>query len=151
MNLPEAFRSKRGVTLIELLLACSIILVIGMFMFPIGMAFYYAQMRSSAHDGLESALRKAQQYSITGKNASAHGVKLEDGGYVLYEGSSYAVRDVEEDEVYHIPAAVRVEGFSELHFASITGVPSSAATISLYAGDSESFIHVGSDGLIEQE
>jgi type II secretory pathway pseudopilin PulG len=151
MNLREAFRSKKGITLIELLLACSLILIIGMFMFPIGMSFYYTQMRLSAHEGLENALRKAQQYSMTGKNGSAHGVRLEGAQYILYEGDSYAERTVEEDEVYHISGAVDIEGFTEINFASITGLPSSEATIMLEAGDGESYIRVESEGLIERE
>jgi hypothetical protein len=68
-------------------------------------------------------LRRAQSKAISGEFDSPFGVYLTNENYTLFKGQSYSQRDPQFDEVYELPAIIRVEGLSEIVFIKTEGMP----------------------------
>lgn len=152
MKSPEAFRGKktaRGFTLVELLLVIALTFIVGVFMFPMGISFYRTQMLNETAEGMQSALRRAQTFALSGKQDSVFGVKLLDSSYILFRGDTYAERSASDDEVYAFPTAVEVAGFDEITFEQITGNPSITALITLTSEFKEEAIEITGSGIIQ--
>jgi len=146
MNSLEVSHDK-GFSLIELLLSSSLIMIIGVFMFPLSITFYRTQLLNETREGMQSVLVRAQDFSRTSKGEGVHGVKIEDDSYVLFEGISYADRDPEKDEVYVFPATIEVAP-AEVVFERFTGTPSDALTIQLQVENLQAFVDVSAEGVI---
>lgn len=151
MNSPAAFHvntNKNGFTLVELLLVAALMLMMGALLFPLGITFYRAQMLNETGEGIASVLRKAQSFTITGKNDASYGVRFLPDAYVLYEGASYTLRDISGDEVYPLPSTVILSGFEEVHFEPFSGMPSQTGSIDIATGGESVQIEVLTSGVI---
>lgn len=152
MNSPEVFpnsKRKRGFTLVELLLVIALMLIVGVFMFPLGISFYRSQMTNEAIEGIQSALRRAQTFAITGKHDSSFGVKFSESSYVLFEGESYASRITSEDELYTIGAHIEDGTLDEIVFEPFSGLPSATGVIEVSSGEKSGQIEVTNAGRIQ--
>ncbi len=141
--------SRRGFTLIELLLVMSLMLMVGVFMFPVELSFYRSEILNGADEGLTNALRRAQSFSIAGKHGSAFGVRIEEDAYILFEGESYASRLISEDESFSIPSNLLISGFEEVVFSQHEGLPGTDGALILTLENKTSSILVFPSGLIE--
>lgn len=152
MNSPEAFpnsKKVKGFTLVELLLVIGLMLIIGVFMFPLGISFYRSQMANEAVEGIQSALRQAQTFAITGKHDSSFGVKFFADSYLLFEGESYASRNTTEDELFSIGARIEDVGPDEVVFELFSGLPSATGTIEVTSGEKSGQVEVAQTGRIQ--
>ncbi len=152
MNSLEAFpnsKERRGFTLVELLLVIALMLIVGVFMFPLGISFYRSQMANEAIEGIQSALRRAQTFSMTGKHDSSFGVKFFEDSYLLFEGESYASRDTSQDELYAIGAHIEDSSLDEVVFELFSGSPSAAGVIEVSSGEKSGQIEVTEAGRIQ--
>ncbi len=149
MSLPEISHVK-GFTLAELLVVVALMLVVGMFMFPLGIQFYRSQMLNESSEGISSALRRAQHLSRTGAYDSTFGVRVIDGGYVLFSGETYDSRDVTQDESHSLPATISITGLQEVSFELFTGNPSATGTLTVQTDTAEASVTVQDSGFIVQ-
>ena len=153
MNLQEVFlRSGEsvGFTLIELLLAVSLVAIIGVFMFPVGISFHRSQMLSETTSGVETALRKAQNFAMTGKNETSYGVKILDDSYIIFEGDTFDSRVTSEDEVYRKSASVDSSGADEVVFHELTGLPDPSAVVVFAVGGKENSLFIDTLGYVSR-
>ncbi len=153
MKLLEIFDNKTrrsGFTLIELLLVITLVSIIGLFVSPIGISFYQTQLLNETSDGLVSALRQAQSFSVSGKNDQSFGVRILTEAYVVFAGDTYDTRTISEDQVFPIATTVVITGTNEFVFSKITGVPSSIGTLLLSSGSKETAVNILESGHVER-
>ena len=122
--------STSGFTLIELLVVMGILGVVGTFSLIGSIDNYRNFSARNERDAFVAALEKARSQSINNlclgvpcTDGKAHGVHLESGRYTLFQGDSYATRDVAFDEV--TTPSYRVDfpagSFSEVVFSQLSG------------------------------
>jgi hypothetical protein len=81
------------------------------------------------------SLRRASALSRAGQDDTTWGVNVQPGTVTLFQGASYAARDVTYDEDFDVPSNLVVTGTSEFVFAALTGNPTSTGTVTLTAVD----------------
>jgi len=136
MNLPVIFhadrqRLKGGFTLLELLLVCSLALIIGGMTLPFGIAFFRAQLLNEAQASVLESLREAQIYAISGKLNSAQGVRFFEHSLVRFTGESYEERDTGLDHAVAFSPLISVDAPLEVVYEPFSGTPSATGTILL--------------------
>lgn len=124
-------KSARGFTLIEVLLSVAIISLITGMSLPILASFNDRNDLDLTAQGIVSQLRRAQTYARGTNGDSQWGVHAQNGGAVLFKGSSYATRDTSYDEPTTISPTVTVTGLSEFLFAKLDGTPSTTGSVTL--------------------
>ena len=138
---------NRGVTLIELLLVILIVSTIGL----MSVSFYSRFLTQNAVDNsvnqLVASFRKAQTYSMMGKQNGVWGVRhtLSPKKITLYLSGSSAF-----DEIYNVNDNITVTVF-DITFAKITGLPSATPTITITGGDNSKTITVNSQGVVSKD
>lgn len=123
--------SSRGFTLIEFLLVAAILLVIGGMVPAFSNRFLLQNSVAETADRLAFSLRNAQGYALSGKGGDSWGVAIDGTDIVVFQGSSFALRDVGSERRTAIPSSVSIAGFSETIFASSTGIPSASGSVSI--------------------
>lgn len=135
----------RAFTLIELLLVLGLLVLILSLTAPVAINHYQSYQIIAERDNILGLLRRARSLSIANRNAAAHGVyfDMSQSQYVIFEGSSYALRAPNWDEVFSWPASLTITGQSEVVFAPLaattTGVnialSNSAANFNIQIND----------------
>ena len=117
---------RKGFTLFEVLITFGILaFLVGFVSF--GLDFYKRQeLENQTNDVLET-LRRAQFKAISVESDSSYGVYLTNANYTLFKGQSFSQRDSRFDEVFNLPAIIRIEGLSEIVFLKSEGIPESPA------------------------
>ena len=146
----------QGVTFIEVVIVIALMAITARSALLFSFDSYRGSSFRSARDGLLTALLHVRSESMndmcSGSDCTesrAHGVKIEEGRYVLFEGSSFLVRDESADEYIQMSTSVAREGFSEIVFATSSSRVNevSVVTLSDSAGH-HSTITVGTEGQI---
>lgn len=117
----------KGFTLIELILVISILSLLGVIVTPFATRFVGTNNLEVATDQILGSIRKAQAYSMDGKDDSNWGVCLVGGDTVRMFSDSCASLGTSEDFV--LPGNVSVSGFTETSFSKRRGEPSNALSI----------------------
>lgn len=138
---------ESGFTFVELILVISIVLVVGAFSSVYFSNFLNKNAVSNARDSLMGQLRKAQMYSMVGRENTGWGVALSGSNLVLFAGNTYATRNTAFDETTRINSSVSFSGFSEIDFFRLTGSPSATGTIGISNVNSSKSLNVNSEGL----
>lgn len=143
----------QAMTLIEVLLAVSVLAMIIAVPFTIDTGMTYRIQAESAQSQIGSALRRAQLYAQQGKNDLPWGVHFQSSSITVFAGTTYASRSQEFDDVIQydgkkITISVTA-GATDVIFAKTTGIPSASSTIvvSSASADAKS-ITFSSDGRI---
>lgn len=144
-------KSKRGFTLIEVMLTMSLMALLALLASPFYGRFIFSQEVSVVRDELNGSFAKAQLYSMTGKNASPWGVAVSGGDIILFQGSSFASRDQNLDEVFAIHPRVTVFGISAVVFAPVTGRPDSQPTITISGNGATEIFTMNNEGVLETQ
>jgi len=140
---------KAGFTLVELMLVVSLMVLLGVLVFPISVSFYQTQIINDVQAGLTASLRESQMLAISGKDDSSFGVYLQDGSYTLFTGESYLGRDENKDEIVSIAPNVSVDGPTEIIFSQLTGLPNVSETVVLSFGNKTRQIEIMPSGNID--
>lgn len=140
----------KGLTLVEIVLVISIIVVITALAIPSSLRFFQIQTIDEIADNIIDVLRRSQSQAALQRNDSSFGVKFNPGSYVLFQGNSYVGRDVNEDEVFSLPSDVIVSGINEIIFSKLSGFPSSAGTITINISNDSRIISINSQGKINR-
>lgn len=121
-------RHARGISLIELLLVVSLILILGASTTPFLSQFVLRTQHDKTVNQVVGKLRKAQGYSMDSRNDSTWGVCLFGDTLRLYTGSCGTPTFSQDTE---LPVTVvNVSGLSDVTF-SRRGEPSSSLSISI--------------------
>lgn len=140
-------KNSNGLTLIELLLVVTIMLTLGV----MSISFYSRFLTQNAIDNnttqLAGSFRKAQIYSMMGKQNGIWGVKYGSNKITLYLSGKPAF-----DENYSVNENITISGFSDISFARITGLPigTTPVTISIASGSNSKTITINSQGVVSR-
>lgn len=141
----------RGYTLIELLLVIVIISIVAMLSSPFYARFLLQNAVDNTVDQLSGSLRKAQVYSMTGKQGSAWSVNFSSNTITLYKGTSFAGRDSAFDEKFSVNPNVSISGMTDISYARVTGLPTPAiSTITISSGSNSKTVSVNSQGVVSK-
>ncbi len=132
------FRLKKitkAFTTVELLIVIALITIIGATSIPFLSRYLTQNNTNDTYNRLLAEFRKAQTYSMSGKQNGPWGVYYGTVGLtkkvILYQGTSYATHNAAYDEIYTVSPNVTVSGFSDINFAQVSGKPNTSATITI--------------------
>lgn len=141
--------SKRGFTLLEIILTMALVAIVALFASPFSGQFLYAQEVTVVTDELKSSLTKARLYSMLGKNGAPWGVAVDQETIVLFQGDSFANRVPEMDERFDIRGRVTLSGLTEIIYSQGTGKPTTEPTVTISGyGQTETLV-INAEGVIE--
>lgn len=143
-------RTSAGFTLLEVILAVSLMIIIGSFSMSFATNFFLQNAAGNTQAQFIGEMRKAQMYAMSSKENSAWGIYYNANTITLFKGNSYITRDATWDERYVSNANLIVSGFSEVVFARLTGLPSTTGTITITGNGSSKTVTVNSQGVIGQ-
>lgn len=142
--------SKKGFTMIEVLLSVATIIIIAGISVPIFQSFQVRNDLDVAAVEVVQTMRRAQVLSSAVDGDTTWGMYIELGSISLFQGSSYLSRDSSFDESFEVPISVTPSGTSEVVFQKFTGLPVSTGTITLTSSTNETrTITINSKGIIE--
>lgn len=155
----KIYTRNRGFTLIEILVVMGLCAVVSTFALMVSMDWYRASVSHSDRDTLVLALEHARLESMhnvclgdacTGGKPHGVAVRPEDNqnAYVIFQGSTYAARDVAVDVPLEANPTVATSGLTEVVFAQVSGDVSSVGDLVLTGAGRVSTITVGSEGQI---
>lgn len=113
----------RGFTLLEMLLSVSILALIAGISLPVFVSLQTRQDVVLAEKSAAEALRRAQQYSATGRLDSGWGVHFQAGSITVYKGTSYAARDAGYDEADVLPPTITMSYLGDVNFSKLYAIP----------------------------
>lgn len=146
-----AFKQQTGLTLIELLLVVAIMTTLSILSAPFFSRFLTQNAVSNTTDQLVNSLRKAQMYSMMGKQNGQWGVHNGTTSFTLFQGSTYATRTTAFDETYTLNGNMSFSGFgSDVIYTKITGIPSTAPTITISGNGISKTISVNAQGTVNR-
>lgn len=123
MRINQHRREKQAFTIIEFLLATSIIIIIGTFSALFFTKFLNQNSLSNTADQLLGEMRKAQTYAMMGRRNGSWGVDVSSSTITLFQGNSFIARNPDFDEKFNLNSNIVISGFSEIVFAKTTGLP----------------------------
>ncbi|TSC59377.1 MAG: Uncharacterized protein Greene041662_524 [Candidatus Peregrinibacteria bacterium Greene0416_62] len=118
-------------TIIEILLAMSIIFVVGALSIPSYRYYSIVNDLERSVDQVTHGLHRARLLSELNEQDSVWGYHVASG--IVFKGKIYADRDAGFDEMQPLPATITSSGLPEVSFAILTGEPSSTGSIILTA------------------
>ena len=146
----QKFNGQTGVTLIELLLVITIISIIGLMSTSFYSRFLTQNAVGNTRDQLVGSFRKAQIYSMMGKQNNTWGVKYDS---VAKKITLYLTGASAFNENYTVNNNITITGFTDISFARVTGTPSttpSTVTITIYSGNNTKTISINSQGVVNK-
>ena len=141
---------KRGFTLFEVLLIIAIVAAVFVISAPYDLEFYRGQLTGDAQANIIDALQRARHNAVLQKNDSDFGVHIEAPNYVIFQGSDYNDRVMEQDEVFPLVDSLTFGGPTDIVFSKLTGVPSATGTITISYGSISRDILIGDSGSVSK-
>lgn len=142
---------RNGFTLIEVLLVLALVSGLASLSLPIGLTFYRNQIVDETGRDVASVLHRARSQAMSQKNDSPFGVELLSGSYVLFQGTSYALRSALNDEIFSLPTGLSVSGLAEIVYSKPGGTTTVSGIITLSSVSTSTTITVNQQGLIERK
>ncbi len=133
-------------TLIEILLVVVIILILVSSSAVFYSRFIFQNAVSNTVDQLVGSFRKAQIYSMTGRQNGVWGVRYAGNTLTLFLSGNSAF-----DERFSVNPQVSLSGLNELTFAKVSGLPSATATITVSANNTSKTITVNGEGVVSRQ
>ncbi len=112
----------KGFSLIEMLVVIGIVLILGSGGLVVSGMFLNRRGGQTAVKVLEMAIREAELNSMSLKQGKRWGVKTGNGEVIVFGGDSFANRDSDWDEVWHLSRGVTVND-QEVVFSKFEGRP----------------------------
>jgi prepilin-type N-terminal cleavage/methylation domain-containing protein len=130
------FTSRKGFTLVEVILVISAIGVMSSLSIPMYRNYEVRNDLDTATQHVIQGLSRAKLLSQAGAEDSEWGFFVPAG--TLYKGLSYEVRDTASDEIYPMPSSISVSGtILEVSYSKLMGEPSQTGIIELVTIDGE--------------
>lgn len=140
--------NDRGFTLIEITIVIAFLALLSGYVLEIGYQFYGSQALVAERNSLINLLHRARSLAMNNYNQADHGLYIATTTYVVFQGSSYASRDGDFDEVFQRTAGIELAGQSEMVFSAITGDSNVSGTLSFANGNGGFEISVNNEGRI---
>ncbi len=115
---------------------------------PVIWDFYRQIELRGESQNLISYLKTARGASMANKNQALHGVYIDAQNYIIFEGASYAVRDLSKDQIFLKSRIVTISGASEIIFQQLSGATASSSIL-LYNSLATTTINLNSEGVIQ--
>jgi type IV fimbrial biogenesis protein FimT len=149
---------RSGFTIIELLVVIAIMVILASAAVPIYGNFQVSAQLNESSAQIVQSMRIARQKSIARTQAGAWGVFFNISGgddqYILYQGTSYAVRDTDFDRSVTLDSAIALSttiAGAEVNFSMGRGLPSATGDVVMTHSTGESrTVNVNSFGKIEE-
>lgn len=141
---------SNGFTLFELILVVVLMGILGALSSPFLNRFLNQNYFEDTTNKFVRILRKAQNYSLFGKQGSIWGVHYADGELTLFKGGSFG-EDHSFDETFDIPSSINVSGWSDVVFSKIRGQPSVSLTITLTSPIDSRTVTLNDEGMVNKE
>ncbi len=138
---------SKGITVVELLLVTSIILTLGVMSISFHSRFIMQNALDNTANQLIGSFRKAQIYSLMGKQNGVWGVKYSSPANEI---TLYLTGTSAFDENFSVNNNISVSGFTDISFAKATGIPSSTATIIVSGSNNNRTMMINSQGVISK-
>ncbi|MBI4084638.1 MAG: hypothetical protein HY431_01910 [Candidatus Levybacteria bacterium] len=145
-----ANKYSHGFTFIELILSISFVLILSVLAVPFYSRFFTQNDVANTADVLVGSLRKAQLYSMMGKQNGTWGVNYSSNTITLFQGSTFATRNSALDEKFRVNSAVTITGLTQLTFVRITGMPSATPTIAVSGNSNTKTITINRQGVVSK-
>lgn len=137
---------RKGVSYIELLVVIGLIAIIGASVSPFLSNFILRNNLETTTDNLVGTIRKAQAYSMDGKNDAAWGVCLAGGNIRLFTGTCGSPT-ISED--YTVSSSVTITGLTTTTFSRLRGEPSSSLSVAISTDIGSTIITLNAAGGME--
>lgn len=141
---------EKGFSFFELLLVVGLMGILGALSSPFLSRFLSRNYLDDSKERLVKTLRKAQNYSLSGKQGSQWGVHYESGELVLFKGDSYG-QDHLFDEEFKIPATVDISGWSDVTFSKMRGQPSTELTLTITGPTGLKTVILNQEGMVDAQ
>lgn len=140
---------NRGITIIELIVAVAIISTLGILSAAFYIRFLTQNAVANTKDQLVGSFRKAQVYSMMGKQNGVWGVKYTASPKQI---TLYLLGASAFDESFSVNNNIAIKlsdgsDFTNITFAKITGLPSSSPTITISSGNNSKTVSINSQGV----
>jgi len=139
----------KGFSLLELIIAVSILLIVMGTISPAVVDYYSNYRMVSAQQDLVSVLRKAQALAMSNQYEEQYGVYIASSSFVVFRGSSYASRTSAFDDPVSYSAAITITGPTEIIFAQLSGRASATGTLMLSSGAYTRSAALNNEGRVE--
>ena len=133
----SSHHSSYGFTLLEILLAVAIVGVVIGIGIPVYGTFKVRNDLNLASVAVAQNMRRAAVLARGSSGDSDWGLAVVDGTITVFRGDSFALRNIEEDEVTPLPGNVSASGMTEVVFSKGTGLPESIGEVVLALPDGE--------------
>ncbi|MBT4277760.1 prepilin-type N-terminal cleavage/methylation domain-containing protein [Candidatus Falkowbacteria bacterium] len=141
--------TTKGFTLLEILLVVAIIVIIAGFSMPVLQSFQNRNDLDIATNIFVQSLRRSQVLSRSAEEDSSWGTYIQAGNITIFQGSTYAGRDSDFDEVFEISSSINLSGDQEIIFGKVTGtISSSKSTILTSLNNDSRTIDINVKGMI---
>lgn len=147
--------NQQGLTLIEILVVIGLLMIIGCLIGFVNLDAWRGSVFRGERNLLVSSLQRARSQSFNNvclgsgcTDGRPHGVSIQSGRYVIFQGSSYASRDAAVDQVVDASSLVSHAGLAEIVFGQLRGNAGAAGDIILSDGVRSATISVNSEGAI---
>ena len=145
---------KDGFTIVELLIVIAITIIVAVVTIPVYGNLQASSQLNETSSQLIQIIRMAQLRSMSRLNNNRHGVKIEPDSFVIYQGDSYATRNIAYDLVTNLDDILSLSSNltgDEINFSLGLGKPNSFGTITLTHGlKNTKQIVINSLGLVEE-
>lgn len=136
--------------MIEVLIAALILAIIFSLGIFVSWDFYRQYQLESESETLVSLLRYVRNFAMVNRNEADHGLYFDSNNFVVFQGPTYATRNVSEDRPFARPAGITLSGPSELVFSRLSGAIASSS-YALTAAGRQRVINVNSEGTVYYE
>lgn len=138
-----------GFTLIEILLSIAILVILFGVLSPVYGYFFNRNNLDLAGQQLVQDLRRAQTLARGMQNDNNWGVYITGSSTTIFEGATYANRNISYDEITNFNGNILASGTTEIVFLKSTGMPLTIATIILSSPNNETLnVSINSQGTI---
>ena len=122
---------QKGFTIVELLVVIFIFGVIASMSFNVYKSAQAKNQTALAANSLAFAFRRAQVQAQSQDGDAQWGVKIQKGAITIFQGSSYALRNMAFDETDNIAGTISFSGLSEVAFSKMYGLPQAIGTTTI--------------------
>jgi|SRR3990167_4314928 len=135
-------KKKTGFTLIEILLVVTIIGILSGLSLPFYSRLILQNTISDTAENLVGSLRKAQIYTIAGKDGSDWAVNYSNAQIKLIRQSTGTVFDI-----YNVSDSVTISSLSQVVFSRPSGQPDITGTFNVSDGNDTKAVTLNSEGV----
>ena len=130
--------SKKGFSLIEMVVVLSIMSIISVSGFSIYRVWQKRSNLELARATVVQSLSEAKQRAIFGSNDSNWGVKYDGASnLIVFSGTAYSARTISFDRIFSVPPGISLTGLDEIIFNKFSGLPLTTPVINtVYEGES---------------